>query len=155
MRVPWLVLPDSTAVEWFEEPLPEWFTPGFFVVVVFLLVFTKVMPERKGNARLGMEERIDQAHARLREGASLIEEVSAELETRRVALERLRAQREQYEKLAALDHEQAQAVTRLVEATVEKGHRRAGRAAWFQQMLFFLLGVVATPLARWVFPGLF
>ncbi|MBV2366575.1 hypothetical protein ACFPZ0_00725 [Streptomonospora nanhaiensis] len=126
---------------------------GFLFCVAGITGTWRFLPRREqpkaGNRGPGLEERIDRAHARLREGAELVEEVSAELETRRLALERLRIEHEQYERLAALDREQAQAVARLVEATVEKGHQRAGRAALAQQMWFFALGLVAGPLAQW------
>ncbi|MBC3843489.1 hypothetical protein GXW82_34640 [Streptacidiphilus sp. 4-A2] len=71
----------------------------------------------------------------LTESNRLSEQVSAEIEAKSAALERARAEAEQWENLASLNAKEAAAVSRLVEARVEHGVRHLDRVGWLIGLL--------------------
>jgi hypothetical protein len=80
----------------------------------------------------------------LRVTAELVSELQAEMEATMAALERLRIQNEEYEKLAAVREQEAQAVRRLVESVISGAHTELERSSRRDQALFFVAGLVAS-----------
>jgi methyl-accepting chemotaxis protein len=74
-----------------------------------------------------LDERLDRMANSIRSSARLVEEMSAELEVRAAAARELEEKAKEAEALAALNKDQADAVQRLVDASVgnaRKGIRR-------------------------------
>jgi hypothetical protein len=91
-----------------------------------------------------LEERIKSATVTLRDVAATVDEVKAEVELRLAALERTRAEHDQFEQLTAMKAKEAEAVTRLVESVISATHVKMGRANLRSQMLYFALGVATS-----------
>ena len=90
-----------------------------------------------------LTDRINALRSNLAASAFLIEEINAEFDLQTAAAERIRAEAEENQRLAALHKEEAEAVRTLVERTQAKASRLAGRQQW----LFFLAGLLfAVPL---------
>jgi hypothetical protein len=89
-------------------------------------------------------------HAMIDETADLIDDLKQELSDRSAALQALTAQKEEYENLAALNREEAEAVSRLVDKAVDNANRRSTKVGY----LLFIVGLLASipigVLAIWI-----
>lgn len=91
--------------------------------------------------RLGtLEERLQRAGAGMRDARELVEGVEAELTARQAALARLMVQAAEWERLAALRQQEAEAVTALVRNEVSRGGRRSLWQGAVVNALFFAAG---------------
>lgn len=99
--------------------------------------------DRERLSPKSMNSRIDGATDALRTAAGLMDELQAEMNARAAALERIRAENVQYEKLAAVNKEEAEAVSKLIETVIGTAHTRLSRTTRRDQILFFALGLVA------------
>ena len=90
----------------------------------------KLVGRKQAGARqpaASLDERLDRMAKSIRNSAGLVEEMSAELEVRATAARELEEKAKEAEALAALNKDQADAVQRLVDASVgsaRKGIRR-------------------------------
>jgi methyl-accepting chemotaxis protein len=100
------------------------------VIVAFWQLRFQGRPSRVTRERQppqSLDERLDQMAKSIRNSARLVEEMSAELEVRATAARELEEKAKEAEALAALNKDQAEAVQRLVDASVgsaRKGIRR-------------------------------
>jgi hypothetical protein len=76
--------------------------------------------------------------------AGLVNELQTEMQARMVALERLQVENAEYEKLTAVRKEEAEAVSRLIEAVISSTHTRLSRSSRRDQVLFFVAGLAAS-----------
>jgi hypothetical protein len=102
---------------------------GSAVAIVVGRDQSRTVRRRKRYARpaLSLDTRLDQMAKSFRHSARLVEELSAELEVRAAAARELEEKAKEAEALAALNKDQADAVQRLVDASVgsaRKGIRR-------------------------------
>jgi hypothetical protein len=88
-----------------------------------------------------LADRIEILRSNLKQSTSIMDEIHAELNLQTTALDRVRAEAEQNQRLAALHQEEADAVRKLVAATIEGAQGKAARPAKRQQWLFFLAGL--------------
>jgi hypothetical protein len=94
-----------------------------------------------------IRDRIDQLRENLGTSRSLIEEITAEMDVQVAALERIRAEAEENQRLAALNQDEADAVRKLVETTIQSAHGRSTAAGKRQQRWYFVAGLcLAIPL---------
>jgi hypothetical protein len=101
-------------------------------------VFARRKPHHPAETLAG---RVEALRANLAQSGSLIEEINAELHLQTTALDRIRAEAEQNQRLAALHKVEADAVRDLVAATIEGAQARAAHPSRRQQWLFFLAGL--------------
>jgi hypothetical protein len=97
-----------------------------------------------------IEQRVHDIQSSLDATADLVNELEQELTERSAALKALVEQKEEYENLAALNREEAEAVSRLVDKAVGHAGRKSTRVGY----LLFGLGVLASiplgVLAIWI-----
>jgi hypothetical protein len=84
-------------------------------------------------------DKIDILHATLERSGSLIGEIQAEFKLQVAALDRIKAETDENQRLAALTKDQADAVRGVIEQAQTKGARRGNRAQWG----FFAAGLLA------------
>jgi hypothetical protein len=123
-------------------------------VIAFAILAIKVAG--KGVSRTTVErgstvQRVEAMKRTLLDSSSLIGELQAELEVRTTALERLRAQEDAYEELARLHEREAAAVSVLVEKVITDTHRTLERSSRRDQIVFFVLGVLASVIVTLLF----
>jgi hypothetical protein len=98
-----------------------------------------------------LSDRIEELRDNLASSSSLIDEINAELQLQIAALERMQAEAEQSQRLAALHKEEADAVRKLVATTIESANEKVTRPARRSQRLYFLAGLfVSIPLGMGV-----
>jgi len=90
-----------------------------------------------------IDDRINDLRSNLAASSDLIGEINAEFELQVAAAERIKAEAEENQKLAALNEEEAEAVRKVVERTIEGAQTRASKVGGRQQWLFFLAGLLA------------
>ncbi|MEU5848945.1 hypothetical protein [Saccharopolyspora shandongensis] len=88
-----------------------------------------------------MQGRIETLRANLQASNRLIEEINAELTLRATALERIRAEAEENQRLASLHEAEADAVRGLVSATIRSAQDESSTQSKRQQWWFFLAGL--------------
>ncbi len=91
-----------------------------------------------------LEARLTALGETMRASARLLEEISAEMDARLVAAERLKTESQAAERLAELNEAQRQAVARLVRAEVSTEGKKSFRQGLLANFLFFLAGVFAS-----------
>jgi hypothetical protein len=101
--------------------------------------------------RVGSEEpvsslpdRIEHLRQNLSQSSSLIDEINAELQVQVTALDRIRAEAEENQRLAALHKDEAEAVRQLIATTIEHSQGRATKLSKRSQWLFFLAGLLSS-----------
>jgi hypothetical protein len=145
--------------------LPAWLSSGDLFATVAGVLATVVglslslaswrrLPRLRGRRGSGdgderraeptVESRIEEATRALKVTAGLVSELQAEMQARMAALERLRAENDEYEKLAAVRREEAEAVSRLIENVISSTHSKLGRSSRRDQVLFFVAGLAAS-----------
>lgn len=111
------------------------------------------------SARDPLLARVETLAVQLADASRLFAEIRAEMDVRVTTIEALRTQAEHYEKLAALNRDQAEAVQRLVEVTISQGNVEVGRNSLRQQWGFWLgAAVLSVPLGiavNWLFDFIF
>jgi hypothetical protein len=123
---------------------------GVGALASFWLVMIGRRPSR-GSATAAPSTPLGQRITALRDGLTasheLISEITAELDLQTSALERIRAEAEENQRLAALHQAEADAVRRLVETSMAKAQTESTALSTRQQWIFFLAGaVLAVPL---------
>jgi hypothetical protein len=86
--------------------------------------------------------RIDLLRDNLKASNAIIEEITAELHLQVAALDRIRGEAEQNRALAALHQDEADAIKKLVEATIHGAQNLTVKTSKRQQWLFFLSGLL-------------
>lgn len=87
-----------------------------------------------------IEQRLGNIHGMIDQTSDLMEDLRKELKDKSDALQALAAQKEEYEQLAALNSEEAEAVSRLVNRTVANANRKASKVG----LLLFVLGLLCS-----------
>jgi hypothetical protein len=100
--------------------------------------------ELSSSTEITLEQRIQALAETMRSSARLVEQVTAEIETRAATAERLRDEAQAAEQLAQLSKAERDAVARLVRAEVSDQNRRSTRLSFVASVLFFVAGVAAT-----------
>ena len=104
----------------------------------------------KSQEDVSIERRIANMHHLIDESTDLMDELRQELADRSTALQALTAQKEEYQNLAALNREEAEAVSRLVDKAVGSANRKSTKVGY----LLFILGLLASipigVLAIWI-----
>jgi len=115
-------------------------------VAVATLPILSRQPRRASSSRgePTVAARIDDATRSLELAAKLVNELQIEMQARMVALERLQVENAEYEKLAAVQKEEAEAVSRLIEGVISSTHTRLNRSSRRDQALFFIAGLIAS-----------
>ena len=91
--------------------------------------------------------RIEALRANPGASRALIAEIDAEFALQVAAAERIQAEAQENERLAALRRDEAEAVRQFVERTIEGAQARSAKLGSRQQWLFFLAGLpVSVPL---------
>jgi hypothetical protein len=119
------------------------------IVMIPVLALTSWLAYRTNRSSIGaptIQDRITEATSAMQSAASLVDELQAEMQVRTAALERLRVENEQYEKLAAVQKVEAEAVSRLIETVIDGAHAKLGRTTRRGQWLFFLAGMAVSAL---------
>lgn len=93
-----------------------------------------------------LDRRLNRLARSIRESARLAEEVSAEVEVRAAAVQKLEEQAREAEALAALNEEQADAVRHVVDASIASAGRRIRRDSIWIGAATFVLGAGVTLL---------
>lgn len=138
--------------DWFAAlaQLPWWVLPvvgGVTAVMAGSLAWFAAASARKaetllGEQPVGLPDRIERLRQNLSQSSSLIEEINAELHVQTTALDRIRAETEENQKLAALHKDEAEAVRQLIATTIEHSQGRATKVSKRSQWLFFLAGLL-------------
>lgn len=89
-----------------------------------------------------LSDKIDSLRLTLSSSGELIAEITGELELQTAALERIRAEAEENQRLAALNKEEAEAVRKLVERTIEGAQVKASKLGSRQQRRVFVAGLL-------------
>jgi hypothetical protein len=90
-----------------------------------------------------LSDRIERLRKNLSESTSLMSAINAELHVQTTALERIRAEADENQKLAALHKNEAEAVRLLVATTIERSSQgKTARQIRRSQWLFFLAGLI-------------
>jgi hypothetical protein len=90
-----------------------------------------------------LTQRMQAASSSLEATSVLVNELQAEMQANRAALDRVRAENAQYERLAAVHRKEAEAVAQLVENVILATHEKLGRRNRRDQLVFFALGLLA------------
>jgi hypothetical protein len=105
------------------------------------------------KAEESLEARLTALGETMRASARLLEEISAEMDARLLAAERLKTEAEAAERLAELNDAQRQAVARLVRAEVSTEGKKSFRQGLAANFFFFLAGVLASIATTMWFGG--
>lgn len=89
-------------------------------------------------AEPGITDRIEQLRSHLGTSATLIKQIESEFQLQVAALERIKAESEENQRLAELSRDQAEAVRAVIASANDKAARPAKRQQW----LFFGAGLV-------------
>jgi hypothetical protein len=89
-----------------------------------------------------LTDRIETLRENLGQSSTLINEINAELQLQTAALERIRAEAEENQRLAALHREEADAVRQLVSTTIEGAQSESVKQSKRSSWLFFLAGLL-------------
>jgi hypothetical protein len=127
-------------------------TSLFLTVVGLVLALLGWGIARSGKARRDdkeptgptVERRIEEAMRSLQITAELVDELQVEMQAKEATLDRLRAENDEFEKLAALRKEEAEAVSRLIDGVISNAHSQLSRSSRRDQALFFLAGLAAS-----------
>jgi ABC-type multidrug transport system fused ATPase/permease subunit len=118
---------------------------GLILAIIAIAVSRSIA--RKARQSLEVEksstlsDRIAQLTRNLTSSSGLIDEIQAELQLQVTALERIHEEAEQNRQLAALHADEAEAVRKLVAATIEGAQAKVEKPSKRQQWLFFLAGL--------------
>lgn len=99
---------------------------------------------RQDSAEVTLEQRLEALARTMRQSSRLLEQVTAELEVRATAAERLRRDAATAEQVAKLNQAERDAVAHLLRAELTTEARRSTRVAILTGLLFFVGGVAAT-----------
>ena len=91
-----------------------------------------------------VETRIEEATRALEMTAGLVNDLQAEMRARMATLDRLRNENAEFERLAAVRREEAEAVSRLIENVINRTHSKLSRSSRRDQVLFFVAGLAAS-----------
>ncbi|GAA3554240.1 hypothetical protein GCM10022222_42370 [Amycolatopsis ultiminotia] len=97
--------------------------------------------ERDEPQRPTLNDRINELRDNLASSAFLIDEINAELQLQTTALDRIRAEAEENQRLAELNKAQADAVREVMSKTLNDAQRKAASKGSKQQWLFFGAGL--------------
>lgn len=121
---------------------------GFIVSAVSLLATValqvRVLKGRKARGRETVEERISSLVQALSGASKAIGDIEQEVAQRKELLERLRADAEKYQQLAALKEEEVAAVVQVVRGAVGEEGRRSFWRSTALSAGFFLAGSAVT-----------
>jgi hypothetical protein len=116
----------------------------FLPLVVVLRVVTSRLERDARRRRLGtLEERLERAGSEMRRARELVDGVEAELTARQAAIDRLRTQAADWERLASFRQTEAAAVASLVRQEVSRGGRRGLWQGAAVNGVFFIAGYAA------------
>ena len=127
------------------------------VILARMLPFSTALPEIYGlvrdltTQRTDLDKKILKAHDALQDTSTLLAELEQGLKDRAEKLEKIRAEYDQYSKLAALEEEKAKAIVQQIELTVAKGK---GLERFISLGLNLLAGVVVFILGIYFGPQL-
>jgi hypothetical protein len=148
-----LVTSDRRLPDWLDSADQAASVLGVLVAVVGLLLALLTwsrVPRKRGPgrseepAKATVERRIEAATQSLQSAAELVDELQVEMQAKVAALDRLRAENDEFEKLAAVRREEAEAVSRLIESAISGAHSRLSRSTRRDQALFFLAGLATS-----------
>jgi hypothetical protein len=91
-----------------------------------------------------LEIRLTELSNSMRSSASLVAQISAELEARAATVKKLQEEAASAETLASINKEQAQAVQRLLGAELQGSERRTHRRSLIDGALYFIGGAAAS-----------
>jgi hypothetical protein len=91
-----------------------------------------------------LTERISRAAKEMRGVATLVEELETEMAAKMAALQRVQTESADFERVAAVRKEEAEAVTKLVESVISSTHDKMDRANRRGQLLYFALGAATS-----------
>ncbi|MFB9726756.1 hypothetical protein [Haloechinothrix salitolerans] len=116
------------------------------LAITFVALRQSRIPTREPSdeERSTLTGRVDDLREYLRQSSLIIEELNAELHVQTSALERMRAEAEQNQRLAALHQDEADAVRKLVDTTIKDAHEEAAAIGRRIQWKFFLGGLLAS-----------
>lgn len=103
-----------------------------------------LMDAERQHQRGSLAKRIKAAGKAMDTASRLVEELSAEMRLRSAELERLVAEANEQERRAAINKEQAEAVTSLVNQVITSTHASMDRRNTRSQLLFFALGAATS-----------
>lgn len=124
-------------------------TLGFIVGCLALLSIPTILYLVRAVAELlrvskfddeSLEQRIANLQGMLSDATDLMTELREEISDRSKVMQALMKQAAEYENLAKLNHEEAEAVSRLVDRTIAKAGRKSNRIGY----LLFCLGLLAS-----------
>jgi hypothetical protein len=115
------------------------------ILVTGFQLRSRTVPSAKLPAEPTVSSRIEEAARSLQVTAQLVDELRAEMQARAAALDRLQVENAEYEKLAALRKEEAEAVSRMIENVIGSTHAKLSRSSRRDQALFFALGLSGLP----------
>ena len=136
-------------------------TERLWVIVMRMLPFSTALPEVVSlvrdltKQRTDLDAKIVKAHDALQETSTLFAELEHGLKDRVEKLEKIRADYEQYSKLAAVEEEKAKPIVQQIELTVGKGKGVERLISLGLNLLagviIFILGIYFGPkLATWL-----
>lgn len=133
-------------------------------ILMRMLPFTTALPEIYdlindiSRQRPELDKKILRAHQSLKETSSLLSELESGLKERTATLEKIKADYDQYSKLAKVEENKAQALIQQIELTISKGRGKERLISLFLNLVagivIFVLGVLLGPaLTRWFGAG--
>jgi hypothetical protein len=115
---------------------------AMFAVGSTVVIYRRmVRAERKITAPSVLDRANDAAKA-IHSATLLISDLQAEMGLRTAALERIQAESAEFERLATVHKEEAEAVTNLVESVISSTHAKMNRQNLQSQLLFFAVGLL-------------
>ncbi|MFW2239273.1 hypothetical protein ACVH9Z_34350 [Rhodococcus opacus] len=105
-------------------------------------------PDKPDSEQPSMTARIEALRENLALSATILDEIHTELQVRTTALEQVRAEAEENQRLADLNADAAAAVKSLLARTIEAAQEEASKRDSKKQRLYFVSGLaLAVPLA--------
>jgi hypothetical protein len=115
-----------------------------------ITVLLDILHLAKSQEDESIERRLANMHGMIDETADLMDQLRQELADRSAALQALTAQKKEYENLAALNREEAEAVSRLVDKAVANANRRSTKVGYLLFILGLLTSIPLGVLAIWI-----
>lgn len=130
------------------------------VLIIWRLIEWKSSQERP-DPDSGMRHRVDDISAALKrsvvslgQASSLLVDLQEELAGRAKALEKLRQEVTEHQKLADISGEASKALDTLIDARMREHDQRIARVAWGQGVVFAVLGaavaVAVVAFSHWI-----
>ena len=120
---------------------------ALFVVILLITIMTSILNNLDGRTRRGPPDigrRIYEASEAMENVAALVDELQAEMGVRVAALKRIQEDSDEFEHLASLHRQEAEAVTKLVESVIASTHAKLDRKNSRSQLLYFFGGLACS-----------